>query len=241
MLLPHKRETSAPAQPQVIVEYAPGPVVQEASQELERDNSTEAAESSRESTAEPSEPSSPEQSAQESTDSSSSSSSSSPNASPQSSPDPLGGWDTPPPHRVLPTPAPQQNDDDDSEPDPLTLMVNTLSVKPLNDEEHFALPDGDPKTYKQAMKSPLSVCWQECVEEEFNSLLHDYKVFEPIDKSRVSSKAKLLGAKWVFKTKKDQHGNPTKHKARLVALGCHQREGIDYHETFAPVIRFSSI
>lgn len=72
-------------------------------------------------------------------------------------------------------------------------------------------------------------------------MLSDYNVFKPVDKSTVPRDAKQLGSKWVFKTKRDQNGVATKHKARLVALGCHQREGIDYHETFAPVVRFSSI
>jgi hypothetical protein len=50
-----------------------------------------------------------------------------------------------------------------------------------------------------------------------------------------------IGLKWVFKVKKDERGNVTKHKARLVAKGYVQRHGIDYEEVFAPVARMESV
>ncbi|GJY58734.1 retrovirus-related pol polyprotein from transposon TNT 1-94 [Tanacetum coccineum] len=46
---------------------------------------------------------------------------------------------------------------------------------------------------------------------------------------------------WVFRNKKDEHGTTTKNKARLVAQGYSQEEGIDYDETFAPVARMKAI
>ncbi|GJX35671.1 retrovirus-related pol polyprotein from transposon TNT 1-94 [Tanacetum coccineum] len=50
-----------------------------------------------------------------------------------------------------------------------------------------------------------------------------------------------IGSKWVFRNKKDEHGTTTKNKARLVAQGYSQEEGIDYDETFAPVARMEAI
>ncbi|GJW07180.1 retrovirus-related pol polyprotein from transposon TNT 1-94 [Tanacetum coccineum] len=48
-------------------------------------------------------------------------------------------------------------------------------------------------------------------------------------------------SKWVFRNKKDKHGIITKNKARLVAQGYSQKEGIDYDKTFAPVARMEAI
>ena len=51
----------------------------------------------------------------------------------------------------------------------------------------------------------------------------------------------VIGTKWVFKNKQDTHGNVIRNKARLIAQGFSQVEGIDYGETFAPVARLESI
>ena len=51
----------------------------------------------------------------------------------------------------------------------------------------------------------------------------------------------VIGTKWVFKNKQDNHGQVIRNKARLVAQGYSQVEGLDYDETFAPVARLESI
>ena len=51
----------------------------------------------------------------------------------------------------------------------------------------------------------------------------------------------VVGIKWIFKNKIDESGNVVRNKARLVAQGYSQAEGVDFDETFAPVARLESI
>ncbi|GKC13974.1 retrovirus-related pol polyprotein from transposon TNT 1-94 [Tanacetum coccineum] len=51
----------------------------------------------------------------------------------------------------------------------------------------------------------------------------------------------IIGTKWIYKNKMDEHGIVIKNKARLVAQGYSQEEGINYDETFAPVARLEAI
>ncbi|GJT63177.1 putative ribonuclease H-like domain-containing protein [Tanacetum coccineum] len=52
---------------------------------------------------------------------------------------------------------------------------------------------------------------------------------------------RAIGTKWVFRNKKDERGIMIRNKARLVAQGHRQEEGIDYEEVFAPVARIEAI
>jgi hypothetical protein len=49
------------------------------------------------------------------------------------------------------------------------------------------------------------------------------------------------GTKWVYRNKQDEHGIVAKNKARLIAKGYSQVEGLNYGETFAPVARLEAI
>jgi len=51
----------------------------------------------------------------------------------------------------------------------------------------------------------------------------------------------IIGTKWVFKNKLNEQGEVVRNKARLVAQGYSQQEGIDYTKTFAPIARLEAI
>jgi hypothetical protein len=56
-----------------------------------------------------------------------------------------------------------------------------------------------------------------------------------------TSKANVVGTKWVFCNKQDEHEVVTRNKARLVAKGYAKVTGLDFEETFAPIARLKSI
>ncbi|SGY38291.1 BQ5605_C003g01993 [Microbotryum silenes-dioicae] len=115
-----------------------------------------------------------------------------------------------------------------------------IETSPADPAELIA-PARDPPHWRAAMATPQADEWRLAARDEFDSLLRDFSAFTPIDKSLVPADAKVLGSRFVFRTKRDQHGQVKSYKGRLVARGDSQRSGIDFDETFAPVAKFTSI
>ena len=95
----------------------------------------------------------------------------------------------------------------------------------------------DPTTVEQAKGSPECEDWKRAMLEEMqaHTLNQTWVLCDlPPNKNKIK-------AKWVFKTKRNENGDIQKFKARLVAKGCSQKYGIDYNETYSPVVRYTSI
>nr|GEW63280.1 hypothetical protein [Tanacetum cinerariifolium] len=92
----------------------------------------------------------------------------------------------------------------------------------------------EPKTYKDALTQS---CWIEAMQEELNEF-KSLKVWELVPRP---DKVMVITLKWIYKVKLDEIGCILKNKARLVARGHCQEEGIDIEESFAPVARLEAI
>ena len=106
----------------------------------------------------------------------------------------------------------------------LTAVVNGITSS--------AISSSIPTTFKQAMFSPDKDKWYAACLKELKAFKdHDTYQLAPLPAGR-----RALGSRWVF-TIKDNN----RYKARLVAQGHTQKAGIDYQETFAPVVRYDSV
>ncbi|GKA98143.1 putative ribonuclease H-like domain-containing protein [Tanacetum coccineum] len=79
--------------------------------------------------------------------------------------------------------------------------------------------------------------WVEAMQEE----LLQFKIQKVWTLVDLPYSKKAIGTKWVYRNKKDERGIAVRNKARLVAQGYKQEEGIDYDEVFAPVARIEAI
>ncbi|KAH9409194.1 hypothetical protein TYRP_023714, partial [Tyrophagus putrescentiae] len=87
----------------------------------------------------------------------------------------------------------------------------------------------EPNSHHEAMSSEWKDYWIEAENEELKSLCSN-GTFDVVDER---PGMKVISTKWVFKVKRNPNGTVDRFKARCVARGFEQREGIDYTETFA--------
>lgn len=94
-----------------------------------------------------------------------------------------------------------------------------------------------PATLREAVSRPDGAKWSEAIYQEF--LAHDEnRTWTVVDRK---TSDKLIDSKSVFKVVQGSSTGECRYKARLCARGFLQREGVDYNETFAPVIRYDSL
>ena len=117
--------------------------------------------------------------------------------------------------------------------DPKDSMVTR---KKFSNVSRFAcfLSNIEPKNVKEALTDEN---WIEAMQEELEQFLRN-KVWNLVPRPMNTN---IIGTKWIFKNKSDEFGTIIRNKARLVAQGYTQVEGIDFDETFAPVARLESI
>lgn len=91
-----------------------------------------------------------------------------------------------------------------------------------------------PKGFKSVVKHPH---WVAAMDEEMDALRANSTWVLVPRPPRIS----VIGSKWVFRTKFLSDGTVDHHKACLVAQGFTQLHGFDYHHTFSPVVKASTV
>ena len=110
-------------------------------------------------------------------------------------------------------------------PDPLSLYA--LIAQASNTEPY------EPKSYKEATTSPSSKQWKGGMSEEVHSL-QENNTWDLVDLPKGRT---VLRGRWVYTIKRGPKGEVTRFKARWVVRGFEQREGLDFNETFATVVK----
>jgi hypothetical protein len=129
----------------------------------------------------------------------------------------------------------------DFTPESLSQLNDTVGEAMMSqtDNSHCDVQDTsvrEPLTYGEAMQSAERAHWQKAMDEEIAAL----KSNNTWQTMPLPPHAHAIGCKWIYKVKLKSDGSIERYKARLCAKGFSQKQGIDYHETFAPVMKYKS-
>ncbi|GMG17557.1 unnamed protein product [Phytophthora fragariaefolia] len=100
-----------------------------------------------------------------------------------------------------------------------------------------ASDSAEPKTFPEAVNGPDQVHWRKAIRAELKSM----RLRGVFRAAKLPNNQRAVGTKSVFKIKRNADGSIEKYKARLVAKGFVQKYGIDYTETFSPVVKYVTL
>ena len=112
--------------------------------------------------------------------------------------------------------------------------VPGLAMYDFEAELHLAHEDGEPRSFAEAEGD---AAWRAAMQQEMDAVERN-RTWELAD---LPAGHRAITLKWVYKLKKDEAEAAIKHKARLVARGFVQQEGVDFDDAFAPVARMESV
>ena len=120
-------------------------------------------------------------------------------------------------------------------PDYVNEKVSYLSHSVAHSVSSSSIPT--PQSLEEAEVSPERESWMEAVTQEMTAM-SDNGTWELVDRKPGMN---VVKSKWVFTKKLKPDGSLDRFKARLVAKGFTQREGVDFKETFSPVVRYDTV
>lgn len=136
--------------------------------------------------------------------------------------------------------AEEQSTDDELSIDNGANLIEQLlkdGISPALIQECLNVSGSLPRTYAEAMDSKDAESWRKAMDREMESIqTHRTWKLANIPRNR-----RAVKCRWVYTKKYNKSGEVIKYKARLVAKGYTQKYGVDFVETFAPVIKFKSI
>ena len=122
-----------------------------------------------------------------------------------------------------------------------TRAARETPLHPIDDETALSMamaetPADEPRSYRAAMAGPHAEEWTGGCRKEMRQLSHN-KTWELVEPP---SNTNIVGCTWVLRLKVTPDGS-VMYKARLCAQGFTQKPGVDYEETFSPVVRYASL
>ncbi len=122
----------------------------------------------------------------------------------------------------------ESDDDEDEEPLGSSLV------------DYAMVADVEPVTMKEALSGPDEEEWRESMLAEVRQC-EKKKVWKVMKQEDVPTNANIMDTRFVYRVKRNETGEPEKAKSRFVAKGFTQVQGVDYFDTYAPVVRLPTL